>query len=441
MKRIDLLTLLLLCASLPVLAQALRSNSMVDQQRDSLLNDHKIIFVDGKPEAMTEAYRDSIRSLIETFFYDQFTSFSDPAAPYFLFMSRDANLSMGIGGCVNVRGWYDMNAPIPGNYFAPYKIPMVKDPANNTKIGGTPAFSTLFFRVIGRNKSLGEYQLYLEANFQGNDHNDFLLKRAYAQIEKVTMGYTVSTFSDPAAVPPMVDACSPTTKIEPVNLLVRWMNTYRHRWTVAASVENPVRTAVSAVDGKFSSASQNVPDVATFLQYSWGRSEHVRLAGLLRSLTYKDIPTNTRHHKAGWGVQLSGVIHPVRPLTVYATLNCGKGYENTVNDLMNGNYDLIPDQKGDGMYAPLGTGWCLGLQYNFRPDIFASVSYSDSRYFPESPREASEYRFGNVLTANVFWNLTARIQAGIEFDTGVRRNWDGQQRRSDRLAVMAQFSF
>ncbi len=108
---------------------------------------------------------------------------------------------------------------------------------------------------------------------------------------------------------------------------------------------------------------------------------------------------------------------------------------------MNGNYDLIPDQKGDGMYAPLGTGWCLGLQYNFRPDIFASVSYSDSRYFPESPREASEYRFGNVLTANVFWNLTARIQAGIEFDTGVRRNWDGQQRRSDRLAVMAQFSF
>lgn len=334
-----------------------------------------------------------------------------------------------------------MNAPMPGNYFSPYQIPMTKDPANNSRIGGTPAFSSLFFRVLGRNKSLGEYQLYIEANFQGNDHKDFLLKRAYAQVENVTMGYAVSTFSDPAALPPMVDACGPTSKIEPVNLLVRWMNTYRHRWTVAASVENPVHAAVDEVEGKFSSASRNIPDAAAFLQYAWGRSEHVRLTGLLRSLTYKDIPTNTRHHKPGWGVQLSNVIHPLQPVTVYAIANCGKGYQNTVNDLQGGNYDLIADPDGHGMYAPFGMGWCLGLQYNFRPNVFASISYSECRYHPEAPRQGSDYRFGNILTANVFWNLTPRIQAGMEFDTGVRRNWDGAQRRSDRLAVMAQFSF
>ncbi|MDE5871944.1 MAG: hypothetical protein K2H22_08385, partial [Muribaculaceae bacterium] len=93
------------------------------------------------------------------------------------------------------------------------------------------------------------------------------------------------------------------------------------------------------------------------------------------------------------------------------------------------------------MYAPFSLGWCIGSQYNFRPNLFASVSYSDSRYFPRSPREASEYRYGNIFTANVFWNLTPRIQAGIEFDTGVRKNWDGKSRRADRLGLMAQFSF
>ncbi|MDE6290361.1 MAG: hypothetical protein K2M16_02405, partial [Muribaculaceae bacterium] len=105
-------------------------------------------------------------------------------------------------------------------------------------------------------------------------------------------------------------------------------------------------------------------------------------------------------------------------------------------------YDLVPSPGNPlDMYAPFAIGWCVGAQYNFRPNLFASVSYSDSRYFPRSPREASEYRFGNIFTANVFWNLTPRIQAGLEFDTGMRKNWDGKSRRSDRLGLMAQFSF
>ncbi|MDE6697269.1 MAG: hypothetical protein K2K25_10355, partial [Muribaculaceae bacterium] len=88
----------------------LRANSLADQQKEALLNDHKIIYIDGRPENPNSVqHQDSIRDLIENFFYDQFQSFSDPAAPYFLFMSRDADLAMGIGGCVRIRGWYDFD--------------------------------------------------------------------------------------------------------------------------------------------------------------------------------------------------------------------------------------------------------------------------------------------------------------------------------------------
>ena len=119
---------------------ALRSNSMVDSQKEALLRDHKIIYIDGKPEnADSQQHQDSIRDVVETFFYDQFQSFSDPAAPYFLFMGRNAELAMGIGGCVRIRGWYDIDAAIPANSFTPYLIPMVKDPANNSRICGSPA--------------------------------------------------------------------------------------------------------------------------------------------------------------------------------------------------------------------------------------------------------------------------------------------------------------
>ena len=442
MKHTLLTALLLLCAFPPSQAQQLPSTSMVDRQKDSLLTSHKIIHIDGSPKVMTEEFNDSIRNLIETFFYDQFTSFSDPAAPYFLFMSRDTNLAMGIGGCVRIRGWYDMNAAIPANSFTPYLIPMTKDVANDRKLGATPAGSTLFFRVIGRNKTLGDYQLYIEGNFNGYQGVDFHLKKAYAQINKMTIGYASSTFSDPSALPPTVDANGPANKISPTSILVRWMNTYRNRWTVAGSVEMPKSAAITTVDGKIGTASQTVPDVAAFVQYAWGRSEHVRLAGLLRSLPYQDITTDRRHSKLGWGVQLSTVLHPIYPMTVYGIFNCGRGHESTAGDLQAGKYDLVSEPKNPtDMYAPFAYGWCLGLQYNFLPNLFASVSMSESRYLPRSPREQAEYRYGNILSANVFWNMTPRMQAGIEFDTGLRKNWSGESRRANRLGIMAQFSF
>ncbi|MDE6478712.1 MAG: hypothetical protein K2L45_00460 [Muribaculaceae bacterium] len=421
----------------------LRSNSLVDDQKEALLRDHKIIYIDGRPENPdSKQHQDSIRDLVENFFYDQFQSFSDPAAPYFLFMGKNAELAMGIGGCVRIRGWYDFDAAIPANSFTPYLIPMVKDPANNSKLGATPAGSTLFFRVIGKNKTFGNYQLYIEANFNGYGGTDFHLKKAYAQLNNVTLGYASSTFSDPAALPPTVDANGPANKISPTSVLVRWMNTYKQRWTVAGSAELPKNAAVSTVAGKIGTASQTLPDFAAFIQYAWGKSEHVRLAGLARSLPYEDILSHERHHKFGWGMQLSTVVHPISPVTLYGTFNCGEGHESTTGDLQVGNYDLVPSPHNPmDMYAPFSLGWCVGAQYNFLPNLFASVSYSDSRYFPRSPREASEYRYGNIFTANVFWNLTPRIQAGLEFDTGVRKNWSGNSRRADRLGVMAQFSF
>ncbi|MDE7096583.1 MAG: hypothetical protein K2O47_03725, partial [Muribaculaceae bacterium] len=97
MRNTAISAFLLAFTAMSASAQDLRSNSLVDIQKDSLLNDHKIIYFDGKPSTVSRQHQDSIRDLVENFFYDQFTSFSDPAAPYFLFMSRDADLAMGIG--------------------------------------------------------------------------------------------------------------------------------------------------------------------------------------------------------------------------------------------------------------------------------------------------------------------------------------------------------
>lgn len=86
-----------------------QTKNLVDQQTDSLIASHKIINIDRDGSENNPGYSDSIKSLIENFYYDQFRHFQDPAAPYFLFLSHDASLAMGIGGAVRMRAYFEWN--------------------------------------------------------------------------------------------------------------------------------------------------------------------------------------------------------------------------------------------------------------------------------------------------------------------------------------------
>ena len=93
------------------------------------------------------------------------------------------------------------------------------------------------------------------------------------------------------------------------------------------------------------------------------------------------------------------------------------------------------------MYAPAAFGWNLGLQYNFKPNLFVSTSFSQTRFLPSKTVAPSEYKYGLLGDVNVFWNLTERIQVGAEFDFGMRKNFSGEHRWAKRIGAVAQFSF
>ena len=432
-------TLLLVLVSLPVMA---RSKSLVDCQTDSLIASHKVVYIDGKPsDAATQSYVDSIRQVISTFYYDQFRHFSDPAAPYFLFMSKDAGLAMGIGGAVRMRGYYDWGGAIPASGFAPYLIPITPDPTRSRQFDTTPAGTCLYFRVLGRNKLLGNYQLYIEANFNGYQARDLHLKKAYAIINDFTVGYANSTFSDPAAIPPTVDAQGPNNKISPTSVLVRYMPVVKNRWVFAVSAETP--SSALDVDNQNTVSVKNwMPDWAAFVQYQWTSSEHIRIAGIVRTLSYRNIPAAKNHNIAGWGLQISSVSHPATPLTLYLSANYGKGYAGLGGDLLIGNYDLIgkPGMPGT-MYAPRSFGWCAAVQYNFKQNLFMCLTASQSRYLPDGAIDPEEYKYGLFGAVNLFWNMTPRMQVGAEFDFGRRNNFNGEHRSARRIGAMCQFSF
>ncbi len=410
---------------------------MVDLRQDSLERSHRIISLDNG----SRIYADSVKKMISEFYVDQFRHFQDPAAPYFMFMSRNSDLAMGIGGVVRMRGWYDWGG-VSTNGFVPYMIPIHRNPAHTRHFGTTPSGSALFFRVIGRSRTFGSFQFYIQGEFTGgNNQRDFELKKAYALVNDFTIGYASSSFSDPSAIPPTIDAAGPNNKFTVTNVLVRWMHTNSHGFGAAFSVEDP-SNQIDVDQVNTESVDQWLPDFASFLQYEWDHSQHIRLAGIVRTLPYRDMLAARNRNIVGWGLQLSSIFRPTNAMTCYFIANTGKGYASLGGDMACGNYDLVGDPNKPGhLYAPQALGWCVGLQYNYKPNVFSVVSFSQSRYLPREKVDGSQYKYGLYGTATLFWDVTPRMQLGMEYNLGKRVDFDGQGRWAQRVGALAQFSF
>ena len=412
-----------------------QAKDMVDMQLDSLKQQHKFIMIDGERPS-----DDSLRTVLDRFYLDQFRSFQDPAAPYFLFMSRDSQLAMGIGGCVRLRGWYDWGGAIPPNGLVPALIPMEPNPTSRKRLGSTPAGTALFFRVIGRARNIN-YQLYIETNFNGYNGRDLHLKKAYAIINDWTIGYANSTFSDPAALPPTVDAQGPNNKMAVTDVLVRWLKPIDKKWSIAISAETPAQQ-VDVQDSLTQKCDEWLPDFAAFIQYEWAKGQHIRLAGILRTMPYRDMLAGKNHNVIGGGMQLSLIAHPHSQLTCYGTITAGRGTASLGGDMLVGNYDLVSDPDKPGkLYAPWAYGWDAALQWNFKPNLFVSATIGQSRYLPSHTEPGSNYKYGLYSAVNIFWNMTPRMQVGAELNLGRRNNFNGEHRGAQRIGAMCQFSF
>ena len=68
--------------------------------------------------------------------------------------------------------------------------------------------STLFLKLVGRTKHLGDFVVYTAGNFRG-DGKTFELQNAYAQFLGFTIGYSYGSFMDLSALPPTIDFAGP----------------------------------------------------------------------------------------------------------------------------------------------------------------------------------------------------------------------------------------
>ena len=411
-----------------------------DIERKKLLESTKIVYINSDDTPRPSA--DSVRNLINNFYVNQFRHFMDPNAPYLMFVSKDTNLAMGIGGRIAVRGVFDWKDVVPANGFAPALIPIPGDPTRQRAIKAIPSGTCLFFSLLGKDPRLGNYTAYIEANFNGYNHEDFMLKKAYVSFRDWTVGYATSTFSDPAAIAPTVDGAGPNGHVSKTNVLVRYMHSFKKNWTVAGSVEFP-SSHIQDQDGYTKKCSDWMPDLAAFMQYQWdGGLSHLRLSGLMRTISYRDLIAERNLNEVGFGVMLSSVVKVCRPLSLYGEVSYGRGNGSYLNDLSIVSVDLVADPGNPGrLYQPRAMGLTFGAKYNFTDNIFASVTLSEQQYYARNPRPAADYRYGLYGEACVYWQITPRVLVGAEYIAGKRVNNDHTHGNSNRVDATFQLSF
>lgn len=408
-----------------------------NSQTDSIIRNTRVFFLGG--ESLVPD--DSVRARLASFYLDQFRNAQDPQVPDFMFMSKDASIALGIGVDLKFKGWYGWNQVIDDFDFSPYSISVPKNRAENRGLSATPAGTALFMTLLGHNSPLGHYKAYVQVNFNGYHHHDCTLKKAYVSMGNWTAGYATSTFSDPAAEPETIDGGGVNGKMGRTNMLVRYLHALKERWIVGGSLEFP-STAITT-NQTTAECSQWLPDVVALGQYNWqDGAGHLRLAAMLRGLSYRDLLAQKNRTVAGWGVQLSAVVPTQSPLTLYGITSVGQGHESYSGDLSNGSYDLIPDSEKEGrLYAPTALSFIVGASYRFSPKFRSTLALSEMTYKPQHKVPGDDYKYGLYGAANLFWNITPRVQAGVEYVVGKRMNFNGEHATANRLDALFEFSF
>lgn len=416
-----------------------------DKKEKTRINDLRITSVKKNTHLVTsggENQPDSLERLLNMFYYDQFRHFQDPRAPYFMFMSKNGDLAFGVGGQLKVRGYFDWNGSIPNENFVPYDIPIPKNPTSLRNLSASASGTGLFFTLLGNNKLLGNFMAYFQADFNGYNHRGFRIKKAYVNIKDWTAGYAVTTFEDTQAEPATVDGSGPNGINSKKNVLVRYLHQFKTHWKVAGSVEFPTES-VSADGVHTAACTPYIPDLAAFVQYQWDDgSSHLRLSGLLRTLTYRDLVIGRNFNITGWGLQLSTVINPLPTLSLYGILSTGQGHASYTTDLGNGDFDLIPDENHEGrLYAPWAAGLVIGAQYYFNKKVFMDIAFSEQTYYPRVNPNDSKYKYGLYAVGNIFWDITPRFEVGLEYLHGKRKNFNGESGSANRVMALLMVSF
>jgi len=283
----------------------------------------KVVIEDDVPNSIVLVSQDKagdeiVRIMNET----QSPRFHDPKAPRFVLTDRKGHFALGIGGYVKATAEYDFGGISDDVDFYPSMIPNGGQNYVRNQFQMDATTSTIFLKLVGRTKHLGDFVVYTAGNFRGGS-KVFELQNAYVSFLGFTMGYDYSTFMDLAALPPSIDYAGPAGQVFSRATLLRYERAFGKGWKAGVGIEMPVVDGITNQSVNIS--NQRMPNFPAYIQYAWNKSSHIRVAGIVRNMTYENLVAQRAESKAGWGVFAASTFNVTSKLNFYGQATYGRG--------------------------------------------------------------------------------------------------------------------
>ena len=372
--------------------------------------------------------------------------FKQVAMPSAIFADKHNNFSFAIGGDVALRAAYSFDRTINNIDVVPYDVPMTLTPADKQEIRMDATTSRLFLRGIANTEKLGQVHIFMDFDFRGGSAGSYTprIRSGYVSMLGLTVGRDVSTFCDLTAAPTTIDFQGPNAYNFRFTTMIRYEYEFLDRHLkVGAAAEMP---SVSATYGETLEAiPQRVPDFPVYFQFAWGenRESHIRASAVFRDMYLYNKARQHEDDLFGWGVQFSGNIHATKYLQLFMNGIYGEGITPYINDLMGSGLDFTPrpDDPTRVQATPM-FGWQVAAKGNILPDLSVSGGYSAVTVCKKNGfYSADQYRQGQYIFGNVFWQFTPRFVLGAEYLYAHRKNMDGTKAHANRINILAKYSF
>ena len=97
---------------------------------------------------------------------------------------QKGKFALGIGGYVRATAEYDFGGIVDNIDFIPAYIPTG---ANQNQFQMDASTSTIFLKLVGHTKILGDFVVYTAGNFRDGSNKGFQLRNAYVSFRDVTV--------------------------------------------------------------------------------------------------------------------------------------------------------------------------------------------------------------------------------------------------------------
>lgn len=393
--------------------------------------------------------------------------------PHFAVRTSDNKFVMTIGGQINPIMGADFGNDLyevdgAGINFVTAMIPVPSVSGKRSDFYINPLNANIDFQIVGFGGTKNQVTGYLKFGTNG-ESTTIKLKKAYLSWMGVTAGLKSTLFEDgDAASPPTIDPQGPSGMVSTSVYEVSYISPSYKGFRFAAGIDIPNYYTSNGVyrghdyktwrgeeiGGKPVSDpeayNQNVPDIPLWVEYEHSDNNRIRLSGIIRNFTYRDLLEGKRRNSFGWGLMLSGNLNPVEPLILYLQAAYGKGIGAYIQDIAGQPLSFIPNDERPGRMTPSPMmGLTLGATYNITKRWQVNAMVSEARIWEvgpyaiaaaDSPDNLNNYKYGFYVAGNVFYNISSYLQVGVEYLYGRRGTWNAGSALDNRLQMQFMFT-